>query len=102
MVSSLTDPHLGATTLAAADLTAANDCQDRIFLKRGPNGPLTTSDLQLVMQKLLRIDDEQSPAELDQKPTQQTYNRLDVLSISGRDRPAFADFRAPRRVHEYH
>lgn len=56
----------------------------------------------MVMQKLLRIDDQQSPEELNQKPTQQTYNRLDVLSISGRDRPAFADFRAPRRIHEFH
>lgn len=98
----LTDTHFNATILAAGDLTAANDCQDRIFLKRRPNGPLTTSDLQMVMQKLLRIDDQQSPEELNQKPTQQTYNRMDVLSISGRDRPAFADFRAPRRIHEYH
>jgi hypothetical protein len=56
MGSSTTDPIPAAAARAAAEPSAVDDCLGRTCLKWGPDGKLTAFDLQMVMQKLRRVD----------------------------------------------
>jgi len=59
MASSTTDPRSDAATASAAaarEFPAADGCLGRTCLEWAPDGKLTAFDLQMVLQKLRRVD----------------------------------------------